>query len=56
MPLWKENGAESDTSIDQLLEALSESEDEEDAKGIIQEWLETLQGKNDAYNSIDTQA
>ncbi len=54
--VYGQNGAESDTSIDQLLEALSESEDEEDAKGIIQEWLETLQGKNDAYNSIDTQA
>jgi hypothetical protein len=43
-------------SFNQLLEALSESEDEEDAEGIIQEWLETLQGNNDSYNPIDTRA
>jgi len=54
--VYGQDGAESETGIDQLLEALSESEDEEGAKGIIQKWLETLQGKNDSYNPIDIQA
>jgi len=53
---YGQNGAESETSIDQLLEALSDSEDAEAAKGVIQECLETLQGKNVSYNPVDIQA
>lgn len=54
--VYGQDGSESESSFSQLLEALSESEDEEDATGIVQEWLETLQGNNDSYNPIDTQA
>jgi hypothetical protein len=52
--VYEQNGADSESSFNQLLETLSEAEEEEDDSGIIQEWLETLQGKNDSYNSIDT--
>lgn len=54
--VYGQDGADSENSFSQLLEALSESKDEEDAEGIVQEWLETLQGNNDSYNPIDTQA
>ena len=54
--VYGSSGTESESSVDQLLESLSESEDEEEATGIIQQWLETLQGNNDSYNPIDTRA
>lgn len=54
--VYGQDGAADESSFSQLLEALSESEDEEDATGIIQEWMATLQGENESYNPIDTLA
>jgi Ca2+-binding EF-hand superfamily protein len=54
--VYGQDGAADESSFSELLEALSESEEEEEATGIIQEWLETLQGNNDSYNPIDTRA
>jgi hypothetical protein len=54
--VYGQDGGENGTSVDQLLAALSEADDESDATGLIQEWLATLQGQNEAYRPIDTQA
>ena len=52
--VYGQDGVESQSTIDQLLAALSESEDEEDNDGIIQEWIQTLKGDNQFYSPVDT--
>ncbi|MBC2736218.1 MAG: hypothetical protein HF981_17800 [Desulfobacteraceae bacterium] len=41
------------SAIDQLLESLSETDDEADKSGIVQEWLQTLMGNNQSYSPVD---
>ena len=51
---YGQDGVESQSTIDQLLDALSESEDEEEEDGIVQAWLQALKGENQTYSPIDT--
>ena len=41
------------STIDQLLESLSETDDEAEKSGIVQEWLQTLMGNNQSYSPVD---
>ena len=52
--VYGQDGVESQSTIDQLLDALSESEDEEDEDGIVQAWIRTLKGENKSYSPVDT--
>ena len=52
--VYGQDGVESQSTIDQLLAALSDSEDEEENDGIIQEWIQTLKGDNQFYSPVDT--
>lgn len=49
---YSQNDDEQST-IDQLLESLSETDDESEKSGIVQEWLETLRGNNQSYSPVD---
>jgi len=44
---------EDQSTIDQLLESLSETDDEDEKSSIVQEWLQTLQGNNPSYSPVD---
>jgi hypothetical protein len=52
--VYGQDGVENQSTIDQLLEALSESEDEEDEDGVFQEWIQALKGENSSYSPVDT--
>lgn len=52
--VYGQDGVESQSGIDSLLEALYEAEDEEDEESIIQEWIQTLKGENQSYFPVDT--
>ncbi len=51
---YGQDGIASQSTIDQLLDALSESEVEEDEDGIVQAWIRTLKGENESYSPVDT--
>ena len=51
---YGQDGVASQSTIDQLIDALSESEDEEDENGIVQAWIRTLKGENKSYSPVDT--
>lgn len=40
--------------VDQLLDSLSESDEEEAENELTQAWLQTLQGENTSYSPVDT--
>ena len=50
--VYGQDGVESQSTIDQLLAALSESEDEEE-DGIFQAWIQALKGENQSYSPVD---
>ena len=52
--VYGQDGVASQSTIDQLIDALSESEDEEDENGIVQAWIRTLKGENKSYFPVDT--
>ena len=52
--VYGQDGVESQSTIDQLLDALSDLEDEEDEDGIVQAWIRTLKGENKSYSPVDT--
>ena len=52
--VYGQDGVESQSTIDQLLDALSESADEEEADGIVQAWIQALKGENPSYSPVDT--
>jgi hypothetical protein len=51
--VYGQDGVESQSTIDQLLESLYESEDEEE-DGIFQAWIQALKGENKSYSPVDT--
>lgn len=51
--VYGKDGVESQSTIDQLLDALSESEDEEEEDGIVPAWIQALKGENQTYSPVD---
>jgi hypothetical protein len=41
------------SAINELIESLSETDDEAEKSGIVQEWLQTLMGNNQSYSPVD---
>jgi hypothetical protein len=41
------------SAINALIESLSETDDEAEKSGIVQEWLQTLMGNNQSYSPVD---
>ena len=52
--VYGQDGVESQSTIEQLLDALSDSEDEEEEDGVVQAWIQALKGENQTYSPIDT--
>jgi hypothetical protein len=51
--VYGKDGVESGSTIDQLLDALSDSEDEDEEEGVVQAWIQALKGENQSYSPVD---
>lgn len=52
--VYGQDGVDSQSTVAQLLEALSESEDEDQEDEVTQAWIDTLKGENQSYAPVDT--
>lgn len=54
--VYGQDGADAQSTIAQLLDALSESEDEDREDAVTRAWIDTLKGENQSYAPVDTRA
>ena len=52
--IYRQNSVDGESELSQLLESLSDAEEDGDEDDLTQQWLSALNGGDDSYNPIDT--